>query len=156
MSKECYCATEKYEFYFYRPKDRFEREKSVLVNIATVERRNFTDEDISELKGFFNDMGKWENLTKAGKSLLEELGISTKVEEQQKREFGYEKYRVKLVKEEDRVVGRITLTPEESLRRTKGDRDRGDLSLEEIIEQVKNVPKWQILKKAISEFKRKL
>lgn len=156
MSKPLEFKTKKYEFYFYHPKDRREIKTVVRVNIATVEGRNFTDGDISELKKFFSDMGKWEKITKAGKSLLEDLGLVTKVEEQGKIEFGFEKYNVELEKKNHRVYVRITLTKEESLRRTKGDRDREELSLEEIVEQVKNVPKWQRLQKAVSEFKEQL
>jgi len=155
MVNQEYFKTEKYEFYFYHPKDRFERKTVVQVNIAAVERRNFTDRDISELNKFFNDMGKWERITEAGKSLLEDLGLATKVEEQGKIESGYENYNVKLDKKDDRVNVRITLTKEESLRRTKGDSYRGELSLEEITEQVKNVPKWQTLKKTLGELKEK-
>ena len=157
MEKEWNFETEKYKFWFYQGKT-FEDLKVVLVDIKTVSRRDFTDEDLNELKGFFKDMGKWENFVKAGKGLLEDLGISTKAKKKHE-EFGHEKYEVRLEKEkgrEDRVLVRIALTSEGSARRTGGDRVLAKLPLEEIIEQVKNVPKWQTLTKAFLELKRKL
>jgi len=154
MSEEYTFKTEKYDFYFFLEKDARMRAKNVGVNVATVERRNFTNEDVRELKEFFKDMGKWETFVKAGKSLLEDLGIKTKSEKEDEKEFGFEKYEVKFEKKYERVTVTIKLTPKESLRRTRGNTPRAVLHLEEIVEQIKNVPKWKTLKKVILELKK--
>ena len=156
MSEETHrFETEKYEFYFYQGKDMREHAKNVIVNIGTVERREFTNEDVRELKEFFKDMGKWETFVKAGKSLLKDLGIKTKSEKEDEKEFGFEKYEMKFEKKYERVTVTIKLTPTESLRRTRGDTPHAVVPpLEEIVEQTKNVPKWKTLKKVISELKK--
>jgi len=148
--------TEKYEFWLYLTKDALGRAQSIALDVATVERRNLTDEDVSELKEFFKDMGKWEAFVKAGKSLLEDLGFDVKGEKEHEKDFGFEKYDIEFEKKDDRVMVTINLTKAESLRRSKGDTERAGLPIEEISEQLKNVPKWQTLKKAISELKKQL
>jgi len=151
MANEEYFETEKYLFWYYQEK------RAVVVRAITIERRNFTDQDESELKAFLNDMGKWENFIKAGKNLLEDLGINTKTGKEHQEEFGIEKYVItKFEKKDERLTVTIELTSEESLRRTRGDSKFSTLPIEEIREQLKNVPKWQTLKKTLSELKEKL
>lgn len=141
--------TEKYVFWFYQ------KDLGVGIGIAPIERpREVTDEDVKEIQNFLKDMGKWENFVQALKSLLEDLEISKKlgVESGIKKDFGFEKYEVTYWKERDHIKVAINLTSLESLRRTKGATQYARLPLEEITEQVKNIPKWQLLKRVISDF----
>lgn len=145
--------TEKYRFWFYQDKDKW----IVYVDVATVEGRDITDEDVAELNDFFMDMGKWETFVKAGKSLLGDLGVYAKGEKEHEKEFGIEKYVIPTFeKKKSRLAVTIKLKPEESLRRTKGDTKWDVLPVGEIVEQIKNVPKWQTLRKAVLELKSQL
>ena len=154
MSETHTFETEKYEFYFYQGKDLRGRPQNVTVNVATVERRDFTREDETEVRSIKEDMGKWETFVKAGKSLLEDLGISVEEKGEQKKEYGIEKYKLNYETKDDRIGITIKLTSTESLRRTKGNSEYATLSLEEIVRQVENVPKWKGVKRAISELKK--
>ena len=150
MSNENEFETEKFVFWFSQ------LEKIVRVRVATVERRNFADKDIEELKEFFADMGKWEAFVEVGKSLLEELGIKTKSEKEHKKEFGFEKYDIIKCKKEDYSIEIIIDLTSKEIRARKRKGTTSILTKEEILEQIKNASKWQTLKKAISELRRQL
>ncbi|MFX0203661.1 MAG: hypothetical protein ACFFCW_46780 [Candidatus Hodarchaeota archaeon] len=150
MSNENEFETEKYVFWFSQ------LEKIVRIKVATFERREFTDEDISELEEFLADMGKWETFVKVGKSLLEELGIKTKSEKELEKEFGFEKYQIIKFKKEDYPVEIIMDLTTKEIHARERRKTRTTLSKEEIMEQIKNVPKWQTLKKTISELKKQV
>ena len=142
--------TEKYDFF-----DFSQAHISVLVGIRRIDDQNITDDDLKELRQFFNDMGKWESLMTAGISLIEDLGIlpiSERIKENYQKEFGAENYIIELERADERVVRvKLRLTNEECLRRSGGGRVSGiRLLKEEIIRQVKNVPKWRALTKIIS------
>lgn len=145
--------TEKYDFF-----DFSQARISVLVGIRRIDDQNITNEDLEELKQFFNDMGKWESLMKMGISLIEDLAIlptSETVKEKYQKEFGAEKYNIELERANDNLVrAKLTLTNEECLRRSEGERGSGvQLLKEEITRQVKNVPKWRVLTKIISRIR---
>ena len=158
MYEEDTFTTEKYDFYFYLIKDMRGRPRGVGINVATIERREVTEDDENEVRSFIEDMGKWEALAKTGRSLLEDLGFGLRGGEEQEKEFGIDtptqKYKVDYERKDNRILVRIKLTSTESLRRTRGDTTLAVLPLEEIVEQIKNVPKWQIFKKTISELKK--
>lgn len=156
MTKEEHFETEKYRFYFRRLRTPALERSPVIVDISSIERREVTDKDKHELEEFFGDMGKWESFVEVGKSLLQDLGIPLEIKEKERREFGVEKYKkdFEIIKRDESIMVTINLTDEESSRRAW--RARGMLSVEEIREQLKNVPKWQILKKTILELKEKL
>ena len=160
MSEENALRTEKYDFYFYLIKDRLGRAQAVGINVAAVERRDVTIEDENEVRSIVEDMGKWETFVETGKSLLEDLGFGVKVKKEQEKEFcpdiSIQKYKVDYERKDNRVYVEIKLTPTESLRRTRGRTEHAMLPLEEIAEQIKNVPKWQTLKKVISELKKQV
>lgn len=156
MVEEESFETEKYEFHFYQD-ERFGRTNTVKANVVTVEGRDLTNDDLSELKLFFDDMGKWENLSITTKNLLEDLGIiSKKGTEEPKKKFGSEKYNIEMQDKDDFVMITIRFTPEERRRRTREGRQSEELSLKEITEQVKNVPKWQMLKKTLSDLRKQV
>lgn len=144
--------TEKYDFF-----DFFQTPVSVQVGIRRVDEQNITNEDLEELGQFFNDMGKWQSLMKAGISLIEDLGIfsiSETIKETYQKEFGAENYIIELERADERVMRvKLRLTSEECLRRSEGKRDSMQLPEEEIIRQVKNVPKWRALSKVISQIR---
>lgn len=154
MSERYTFKTEKYDFYFYQGKNAMGRAKNVIVNVAMIDREKFANGDVRELKEFLKVMGKWENFVKAGKSLFRDLGIRTKSEKEDEKQFGFEKYQMKFERKNERVTVTMKLTPKESLRRTGGDTEYAALFAEEIAEQIKNVPKWKRLKKVISELKK--
>jgi len=140
--------TEKYLFWFY------ELKRAVGIGIVPIERnRKITDEDVNEIKEVFGSMGKWEVVVETGKSLLKDLGIIKKSENDAKREFGFEKYDIKYNIKEEEIKVEIRLKPDESLRRTRRDSNRAIPFIEEILEQIKNIPKWQKLEKTLSELK---
>lgn len=154
-----YFESEDYRFYFRQSRTRAHIEQFVSVDILPIERmRKVTDEDIHKLKGFFNDMGKWENFVKAGKGLFRDLGVLGEIEKEEKREFGAEKYEKTFAKSEDEefIAVTIRLTTKESLRRSKGASEHETLPVEEVSEQAKNVLKWRRLKKAMLQLKGKL
>ena len=160
MTDEEYFESAKYRFYFSQAPTTVHLCR-IYVNIFVVPievRRKVTNEDKNELEEFFEDMGKWEIFVKAGKGLLRDLGIPIEIEKEEKTEFGAEKYEKVLEKAEDNEGIKVTinLTAKESLRRSKGDSEYKALSIDEILQQVKNVPKWQTLKKAMLELKSQL
>ena len=145
--------TKKYDFF-----DFSQGRISVLVGVRRIDDQNITNEDLEELTQFFNDMGKWESLMKMGISLIEDLGIipiSETIKENYQKEFGAENYIIELERPDERVVRvELRLTNEECLRRSGGERGSGIRLLEEeIIRQVKNVPKWRALIKIISQIR---
>jgi hypothetical protein len=148
--------TEKYLFYIYKIQSRrnaVEREDigSVGVNVAYLDKHTEQQIKVEEIKELLKDMGKWETVVKAGKSLLEDFGITEKSETENEEEFGYEKYTMKYSQDRKSVYVIIGLTQEESLRRSKGDYRQLKPSEKEIAEQIKNIQKWQKLRRAISE-----
>jgi len=149
--------TEKYRFCFKLLRVPVTERSPVIVDTYLIERRKVTDEDIHELEEYFDDMGKWENFVKAGKSLLQDLGIPIKIEKEEKREFGVEKYEKQLEKTDydKSIMVTIKLTAKEISRRSARSKNVM-LPPKEIREQLKNVPKWQTLKKTLSELKEKL
>ena len=119
-----------------------------------LERRDITEQNMGELKDFFRDMGKWETFVKAGKELLEDIGIGKKSEKESEKEFGFGKYEMSFERREEIVMVTVKLTPKESRRRTRGSTSSAIVPpLEEIAQQIRNVPKWQTLRKAISDLK---
>lgn len=143
--------TEEYKLSFEQ------RTYDVLISVCRVDGRDITDDDINNVKGFFEDIGKWETLIRSAINLLEDLNI-VKVDERTKgyfrKEFGKEKY---ILEEMD--VPRwetcrfsIRLDPKERhLREARN--QNGILSVEEIILQIKNIPKWKNLTKTTRSVK---
>jgi len=129
--------------------------KSVLIFVEPVYKRETTNEDLDKLKLLLNDLGKWETFVELWKSFLEDLGIK-KPENHVKREFGMERYTLEWHKEKDFIGIKITLTPEESLRRSKGRTRCEMLPVDEIRMQLMNLPKWGFLKKFISGLRESL
>lgn len=153
MSNEDKFVTEKYVFWFYEGKGRPFVSLIIHVNVGTVERRKFEEEDLQEIQGFFNDMGKWEIFVDLGRRLLEDLGINSEDKGERATLSGSERYEFKYDVKGDRIHVEIELRPDERKRRSAQKKD--DISIAEIIEQVKNVPKWQALTRTISELKAK-
>lgn len=154
MSKTNNLETEKYEFYWYQGEDIRRHPKNVTVKVRTIEGRDITEQNLGELKDYFRNMGKWETFVKAGKELLEDFGIGTKSEKEHEREFGFDKYEMDFERREEQLTVTIKLTPKESRRRTRGSTSSATVPpLEEIAQQIRNVPKWKTLRKAISELK---
>jgi len=155
MTREEHFETEKYRFDFRRLRRQVPERSPVIVDIQPIGRREVTDKDMHELEEFFGDMGKWESFVEVGKSLLQDLGIPLEIEEE-RREFGVGKYKKDFAKtdHDESIMVTLNLTAKESLRRAT--RARGMLPIEEIREQLKNVQKWQTLKKTILELKEKL
>lgn len=153
MSEEF--RTEKYDFF-----DFSQTPISVQVGIRRIDDQNITEEDLKELKQFFNDMGKWEGLMKMGISLIEDLAvlpISKTIKENYQKESGAEKYIIKFDRANENLVrAKLRLTKEECLRRSEGKRGSGVQLLKvEIIRQLKNVPKWRGLTKITSQIRSK-
>jgi len=152
MSEEESFETEKYSFHFYKD-EHFRRTNALKAHVATVEQRNMTEDDLKELKLFFGDIGKWENLSIAIRNLLKDLGIIIREGTEPMKEFGSEKYNIEWQMNHEFALITIRLAPEERRRRTEVDRQPVELTLKEITEQVKNVPKWQVLKRTLSDLK---
>lgn len=149
--------SDKYQFHFCSGKDRRGYLSSVIVDILPIERRDTVDKDEEEIRSFLADIGKWETFVTAGKGLFEDLGLELKGKEVYGRmSFGIEKYKIEYERDTRGVRVVVKLAEEESLRRTKGESKYNPPSIEEIVEQVKNVPKWQALKRSTFELRGKL
>jgi hypothetical protein len=140
--------TEKYKFTDFEQTD-----SGISFNVVTIEENDVTEDDREEIEAFLNDLGKWESLVKAGLNLLSELKI-VQVEEitlqNYQKEFGSEKYRVNVQRGR---FGRhlrvnVYLSIEERHRRA-GTGDSSVLQVQEIYDQLKNIPKWRAFRKAM-------
>jgi hypothetical protein len=115
------------------------------------------ENDENELRLFFNDMGKWENLRTSLRNLLDDLGMtSRKGTEETMKEFGLEKYGVEWDKNAECVMIEVRLSPDERHRRSNGEKKSAEFSLIEVTEQVTNIPKWRLLKKTLSDFRKQI
>jgi len=140
--------TEKYEFEFVQEGNY------VLIRIKLAEgfskMRDIVAADCEEIEQFLSDIGKWENLIKAGLNLLFHLEIVQVNEDTMSRyegEFGPEKYEIEVKKTKDwLIVAWIYVSREERYRRWGGIENQ--LPVNEIYEQVRNIPKWKSFKKA--------
>lgn len=134
--------TEKYRFEF------IQEQITVLIKIKLTEElaqtRDVTDEDVEEIKKFFEDIGKWETLLKTGINFLSDLEIIQVSEETQRyyqKEFSPEKYRIEVNKLSYWLIkARVHLSGEERHRRSGGE---PQLLVDEVYKQVKNIPKWK-------------
>jgi len=128
-------------------------ENRVSFRVATIEGRDLTTDDRDMLEAFLDDIGKWESLVKAGLNLLFELSIvqvdETTLQKYQK-EFGSEKYTRNIGRDS---LGRylyvhVRLSRDERHRREGTGLD-STLQVQEIYDQLNNVPKWRAFKKAV-------
>lgn len=141
-------------FYFYKD-EHFSRTNTILADVTTVEDKDLTEDDLRELQLFLDDIGKWENFTVATRNLLEDLRlVNNKATVEPIKELGVEKYKIEIKREYQRIMITIGLAPEERHRRTKS--QSAEFELKEIIEQVRNIPKWQMLTKTLSDFRKKI
>ena len=131
---------DKYRFLFTETK------LSVIVETMFADKRTIENKDMNEMREFFRDLGKWEMLSETSRTMLQDLGIELKKEEQRKKPFRYGQYkmRYKKDKKDDRVVFvTISLTPEECLLRTEGNLTQLKLPCKDVEAKIKNVPKWK-------------
>lgn len=140
--------TEKYKFVGFEQSGNH-----MFFFVVPVEGRDIASGDEGEIRDFLEELGKWESLIKAGLNLLSELKIvqvdDTTLQNYQK-EFGSEKYRVDIQRDtmHERLRVSIYLTAEERHRR-EGVGLGSTLQVQEIYDQVKNVPKWRAFKNVL-------
>jgi hypothetical protein len=132
MQKEKEFETEKYKFIFYQDRNETLMEVRPKCGEPRAEHER-------EIKGSLKHVGKWEVLIKAGRNLLEDLGIKKKSENKIEKEFEFEHIRT----DKERILFKITSKRDINVKP----------SIEEIEEQVRNIFKWQQLTKTISEIK---
>jgi hypothetical protein len=141
---------ESYKFMNFEQQD-----KTVYFCVVPIEGRDVvTNDDIEPLNKFLDDnLGKWENLVKAGLNLVSELGIvpvdETTLGKYQK-EFGSENYRINVQRDD---FGRSLHVHVCFSAKERHRREASALSLrlkvQEIYGQLKNIPKWKAFEKAI-------
>ena len=125
----------------------------VTFQVTRIDEYAVTRDDETKINSILKELGKWENVVKAGLYLLSELKLitvdATFLHEYEKR-FDSEIYQItaETTGFERLYFVRIMLSQEEGRRRTAN--GLGDiLQLQEIYDQLKNVPKWEALQKAL-------
>ena len=134
-------------------------ETSVTFTVETLVGREVTEQDIPIVKDMLNDLGKWECLRETGKHLLSDLGIRQQATLQgNEKPFGIELYEIERVERNpfaDRLIFRIHIRIEERHRRESLHLNP-IFTVEEITNQVGNIPRWRTFKKAMSLIKEQL
>jgi len=121
--------------------------------VGTIEGRDVSGDDANKIVELLHHLGKWENLLKTSLNLISELKIrpvdQTTLQYYQK-EFGSEKYHTdaKLGKLSSNLAVTMHLESEERRKREALGIDHG-LHIEEIYDQLKNIPKWISFKKML-------
>ena len=136
--------TEKYKFTDFEQAD-----SGISFSVVPIEGRDVNDDDKEEIEAFLNELGRWESLIKAGLNLISELKIAQiddTILQNYQKEFGSEKYRANVQRGR---FGRhlrvhMHLSSEERHRRTSS-----FLQVQEIYDQLKNIPKWRAFRKAM-------
>jgi hypothetical protein len=145
--------TERYRFTDFRQSDR-----GMSFNVVKIEGEDFTEDDRGAIEVFLTDLGKWESLVKAGLNLISELRIvpvDETILQNYQKEFGSEKYsiNVQIGTSGQFLDVYMRLSREERHRRT-GTGVSSFLQVQEIYDQLKNVPKWRAFKKAMQLIRR--
>jgi hypothetical protein len=138
----------------------FQEGKHVLVCVRRIDRGDFTPDDEKEVKDMLEDLGEWEDLIRTGLSLIEDLGLKPADEAMTRRykePTRVEKCDIKYVgivppwTEVFRIA--IHLRTEEMRRRAGTSGAEITLPAGEIFEQLRNLPKWQTLMRAVSSIR---
>lgn len=146
-------AFESLKIGYYTVENFAQEANSVRFYFRRIDEYDITIEDVPRIEIILNELGKWEGVLKAGHFLLSELGLvkgETSIPHEYRNEFDFETYDVTPFTEnfDDGLLVRITLSMEERRRRrTLGLGDT--LQLQEVYDQLKNVPKWEALQKAL-------
>jgi hypothetical protein len=121
--------------------------------MVTIEGRDITETDSQTVKGILNDFGKWENLIKTGLHMLSDLRIvqiEQSILQSYEKPCGIELYEVAIGRGNLglRLDCSIHITPEERHKREQLNVSP-IFSVEEITNQLSNVPKWKAFEKTM-------
>lgn len=115
-----------------------------------------TDDDLTEIKAFLENMGKWETLVSSAIDLLQAIGFGDLNGTKPDYPFGRKRYDISsgMAKEigENYASCTIRLKKDERQRRI-GKNGSSTQPAKEIIEQIKNIPKWLAWREALSFMK---
>jgi len=116
---------------------------AVRFTFARIDGIDVTDHDREDVLNCLKDMGKWEAVTKAFLDVVGTTGLLNK--SSQADPSRPEAYTFEIKLDNDQVRGLVLLSKEERHRR------RGSpLTIQEVVQQLKNVDKWRNLQRAIS------
>jgi hypothetical protein len=132
---------------------------SVTFTVETLEGRDVTEQDVPIVKDMLIDLGKWECLRETGKHLLSDLGIRQQATLQNyEKPFGIELYEIEQVERNpytDSLQCSIHIRIEERHKRESLNVNP-IFTVEEITNQIGNIPRWKAFKKTMSIIKEQL
>ena len=119
-------------------------------DVVRLDSDDTTEEDEKCVRECLNDMGKWEQVTRALSDLITGAGLSSARPDT--RRLGPDVYEinVKLDRRRDGIRGSISLSRKQRLLH---DRENLGLSVSEVVERLKTVDKWRNLQRAISSLR---
>lgn len=133
---------------------------NVIFEVVPIEGRDVTDDDRTKINEFLHELGKWENVVKAGLNLLSDLTViqvEQSILQSYEKEFGIEKYAVNIeiasLRQRLTVITRLS---REERHRREATETSPVFRVQEIYDQVKNIPKWRALQKAMNLTRRNL
>ena len=133
---------------------------NVIFEVVPIEGRDVTDDDRTKINEFLRELGKWENVVKAGLNLLSDLTViqvKQSILQSYEKEFGIEKYTVNIeIASLHQRLTVITRLSREERHRREATETSPVFRAQEIYDQVKNIPKWRALQKAMNLTRRNL
>jgi hypothetical protein len=129
-----------YRFEFELGRDNF-----VTFAAARIDGYDLKADDEQEVKRCLEDLGNWEAVAKALHDLTGQGTDTTPTRPNP--------YEVKTGPGKDVIMGSVSLTPEERHRRELEPGKGPLLTIEELVNQLKNVEKWRNLQRAINSLR---
>jgi hypothetical protein len=141
---------EGYRFWNFRSGDNL-----VTFDVMPLFGRNLKKEELEEVEAILDDLGKWENTIKAGLHLFSELKLVNYMPGDfalNDKPFGSKFYETAVNQVNDKTLEvNVRLIQDE--RCIRDQRMKEPLSVTELHDQLSNVGKWRVLRKAVADLK---